>query len=812
MYPPRRHGARRDRRPARAGRGGDRVHSGLLDGASDRGGASPGVRGGEGRDLRDLHPARGDPGHRPDRAPALHRSPEPAGPRRLRRAPRLRPPGGHDPPGAGPRLPVPRDDQGTALRSRDRRPGALRRRSRHPPGRALPPDRPHPQPRRPHLGTGASGRAVPVPRPVARNVARRPRPLRRRLPGRVPRGLGDGAHLPRPPGTVHAATVRLVQDRGGARHLPAGPPGAGVSWKRWLLGTPFETQRAQQERLGKPIALAVFASDALSSVAYATEEILLVLSLAGVAALSRSLPISGLIILLLALLIASYRQTVYAYPEGGGSYIVARENLGTMPGLVAAAALLIDYILTVAVSTAAGVAAVTSAVPFLREHRVAIGLLFIAVLMVGNLRGVRESGAIFAVPTYLFIAAMGLLILGGIARALLRYPPLEAPVAALPPATHALTLFLLMRAFSAGCTALTGIEAISNGIQAFRPPESKNAATTLVILGLILGVFFLGTSYLAHAYVVVPGAGQTVISQLGHAVFGSGPLYYFLQLSAILARDRFLPCQLSSLGDRLVFSNGIVVLAGTAGLLIVRFGGDTHALIPLYAVGVFLAFTLSQSGMVMRHLRRKEGRYRLHAAVNAAGAMATGAALLVIAVTRFLHGAWIVIALIPLFVVGFLRTHRHYFYVRTQLSLVEIEEERPIRHTAIVPISAVNRATVHALRYAKSIAHEVEAVHIAIDPKRVDLIREQWKTWGGGVPLRILESRYRTLIEPLVDYIDALMHGKRRNEMVTVVLPEFVTAHWWEGLFHNQSAFMIKGALLFKPGVVVTSIPFHFSR
>ncbi len=605
-----------------------------------------------------------------------------------------------------------------------------------------------------------------------------------------------------------------------------------MSWKRWLLGTPFETQRAQQERLGKPIALAVFASDALSSVAYATEEILLVLSLAGVAALSRSLPISGLIILLLALLIASYRQTVYAYPEGGGSYIVARENLGTMPGLVAAAALLIDYILTVAVSTAAGVAAVTSAVPFLREHRVAIGLLFIAVLMVGNLRGVRESGAIFAVPTYLFIAAMGLLILGGIARALLRYPPLEAPVAALPPATHALTLFLLMRAFSAGCTALTGIEAISNGIQAFRPPESKNAATTLVILGLILGVFFLGTSYLAHAYVVVPGAGQTVISQLGHAVFGSGPLYYFLQaataavlmvaantafadfprLSAILARDRFLPRQLSSLGDRLVFSNGIVVLAGTAGLLIVRFGGDTHALIPLYAVGVFLAFTLSQSGMVMRHLRRKEGRYRLHAAVNAAGAMATGAALLVIAVTRFLHGAWIVIALIPLFVVGFLRTHRHYFYVRTQLSLVEIEEERPIRHTAIVPISAVNRATVHALRYAKSIAHEVEAVHIAIDPKRVDLIREQWKTWGGGVPLRILESRYRSLIEPLVDYIDDLMHGKRRNEMVTVVLPEFVTAHWWEGLFHNQSAFMIKGALLFKPGVVVTSVPFHFSR
>ncbi len=605
-----------------------------------------------------------------------------------------------------------------------------------------------------------------------------------------------------------------------------------MSWKRWLLGTPLETQRQKQERLGKPLALAVFASDALSSVAYATEEILIVLSLAGAAALGHSVPISALIVLLLGLLIASYRQTVHAYPDGGGSYIVARDNLGTLPGLVAAAALLIDYILTVAVSTAAGVAALTSAVPFLREHRVALGILFVAVLMIGNLRGVRESGAIFAAPTYLFIAAMTLLILTGIGRALLRLPPLEAPAAALPPPSQALTLFLLMRAFSAGCTALTGIEAISNGVQAFRPPESRNAATTLMILGLILGFFFLGTSYLARLFVVVPGAGQTVISQLGHAIFGSGPLYYFLQvstaailmvaantafadfprLSSILARDRFVPRQLSSMGDRLVFSNGIAVLSTAAGLLIVLFGGDTHALIPLYAVGVFLAFTLSQSGMVMRHLRLKEKRYRLHAAVNAAGAAATGAALLVIAVTRFVHGAWIVILLIPIFVLAFLRTHRHYFYVRTQLSLVEIEDERPTRHTAIVPISAVNRATIYALRYAKSIAHEVEAVHIAIDPRRVDQIREQWKVWGGGVTLRILESPYRSLIEPLVEYIDDLMHGKRRNEMVTVVLPEFVTAHWWEGLFHNQSAFLIKGALLFKPGVVVTSVPFHFSR
>jgi hypothetical protein len=393
-------------------------------------------------------------------------------------------------------------------------------------------------------------------------------------------------------------------------------------------------------------------------------------------------------------------------------------------------------------------------------------------------------------------------------------------------------VWLLLRAFAAGCTALTGIEAISDGVQAFRPPVSRNAATTLLIMAVILSSFFFGTTWLADHYRIVPGEGQTVVSQLGRAVFGAGPLYYFLQmataailmvaantafadfprLSSILARGRFLPRQLANLGDRLVFSNGIVLLAGSAGLLIVLFGGDTHGLIPLYAVGVFLAFTLSQAGMVMRQLRSREKHRVVRAAISATGTLATGVALLVIGVTKFTQGAWIVIGLIPLFVMGFLRTHRHYFYVRQQLSLREMEPERPIRHTAIVPISAVNRATIYALRYAKSIAHEVEAVHVAIDPKQMQQVLEQWKVWGGGVTLHVLESPYRSLIEPLVDYIDELMHGRRRNEMVTVVLPEFVTAHWWEGLFHNQSALLIKGALLFRPGVVVTSVPFHFSR
>jgi amino acid transporter len=605
-----------------------------------------------------------------------------------------------------------------------------------------------------------------------------------------------------------------------------------MSWKRWLLGSPLETQRAGEQRLGIPLALAVFSSDALSSVAYATEEILLVLALAGAAALEYSLPIAALIVSLLIVLVVSYQQTVRAYPAGGGSYIVARENLGTLPGLVAAGALLIDYILTVAVSAAAGVAAVTSAVPFLLQHKVVLGLLFVAVIAVGNLRGVRESGRIFAIPTYTFIGSLGVLILTGLWRLGSGLPPIEAPSALLPDTTATLTLFLLMRAFSSGCTALTGIEAISNGVQAFKPPESRHAAITLLIMGTILGSYFLGITWLAHAYHVVPGAGQTVISQLGRAVFGTGPMYYLLQaataaillvaantafadfprLSSILASDRFLPRQLATLGDRLVFSNGIIILSAAAMLLMILFGGETHALIPLYAVGVFLAFTLSQSGMVMRHLRKRDGRWRLHAAVNAAGATATGIAVLVIAATKFTHGAWIVVVLIPILVTMFLRTHRHYFYVRTQLSLVEIEPERPIRHTAIVPISAVNRATVYALRYAKSIAHEVEAVHVGLDPVRIEQIQAQWRIWGGGVPLRILESDYRSLIRPLVDYIDDLMHGRRRNEMVTVVLPEFVTAHWWEGLFHNQSAFLIKGALLFRPGVVVTSVPFHFKR
>ncbi|HEV8202571.1 MAG TPA: APC family permease, partial [Candidatus Polarisedimenticolia bacterium] len=587
-----------------------------------------------------------------------------------------------------------------------------------------------------------------------------------------------------------------------------------------------------EERLGVPLALAVFASDALSSVAYATEEILLVLSTAGMAALHFSLPIAITITGLLGLLIASYRQTVHAYPDGGGSYLVARENLGTMPGLISAAALLIDYILTVSVSSAAGVAAVTSAIPALQGHKVAMGILFVAIIAVANLRGVRESGRVFAIPTYLFIFSVVLLIGVGLWRAWRGEPAIEAPVGTLPETTHMVTLFLLMRAFSSGCAALTGIEAISNGVKAFKPPETRHAAQTQVIMGCILGVFFLGITWLAHVFGIVPGAGQTVISQLGHAVFGSGAAYFLLQaatasillvaantafagfprLTSILANDRFLPRQLATLGDRLVYSNGILILSAAAMLLLIVFQGETHALIPLYAVGVFLAFTLSQAGMVRRHLRVRDGAFRMHAALSAAGATATGLALAVIAITKFTHGAWIVVVLIPALVVSFLRTHRHYFYVRTQLSLIEMEPERPIRHTAIVPISAVNRATIFALRYAKSIAHEVEAVHVALDEKRAEMIQQQWKTWGGGVPLRLLESNYRSLIAPLVDHIDDLMQGRRRNEMVTVVLPEFVTAHWWEGLFHNQSAFLIKGALLFRPGVVVTSVPYHFKR
>src|SRR5216117_1243632 len=457
--------------------------------------------------------------------------------------------------------------------------------------------------------------------------------------------------------------------------------------KRWLLGHPLATKQAVHERLSNPVALAVFSSDPLSSVAYATEEILLVLVLAGTAALHYSLGISLVIVGLVAILTVSYRQTIYAYPSGGGAYVVAKCTLGEHPGLVAAAALLIDYVLTVAVSVAAGIAAITSAVPELHEHRVGLGLLAIAGLTWGNLRGVRESGKIFAVPTYLFVGSLGLVIVTGLGRML--FGAGEAPPPPPVPAVEGLTLFLLLRAFSSGCTALTGIEAISNGVPAFRPPVSKNAATTMIWMAAILGSLFLGLTILAYVYGLVPREEETLISQIARISLGGGVLYYFMQvatmlililaantsfngfprLASLLAQDSFLPHQMRVQGDRLAFSNGILILGACAALLLIIFRGDTHAFIPLYAIGVFLSFTLSQASMVRRWLRLKEEGWWWRWWLNALGALVTGLVMITIAATKFTHGAWIVVLLIPALVAVFVMVHRHYEEVAVQLSL-----------------------------------------------------------------------------------------------------------------------------------------------
>lgn len=679
--------------------------------------------------------------------------------------------------------------------------------------------------------------------------------------------------------------------------------------KRVLVGRAKRTEQAIHERLSKKTGLAVFASDALSSTAYATEEILLVLAVAAAYgqnyAFHYVVPITLVIAVVLAIVATSYRQTIHAYPSGGGAYIVAKENLGTYPGLVAAAALLVDYVLTVSVSLSAGVAAITSAAQgtrfaWLEDHRVLLCLILITFIAVMNLRGVRESGALFAGPTYAFVISFLFMVGYGIVHYFLD-PGSVAPVAVenlkLAEGYHLqpLTLFLLLGAFSNGCVALTGIEAISNGIPAFRQPEARNAATTLTWMAVLLTTMFIGTSLMAYFYHVHPHINETVISQFARTIF-TGPMawfYYVIQgttalilvlaantsfadfprLSSLLARDRFLPRQFANRGDRLVFSNGVVILALFSGLLVVAFAGDTSRLIPLYAVGVFLSFTLSQAGMVRHWL--KEGRAQRNArdlergrneslaetkqsnttqmseegeklddthvsvtpetiagrnpidqaqkrkeasgwkrsiVINGLGGIATFIVLAVLVITKFLHGAWIVVVLIPLLVMMFRAVHRHYAEVAKQLTTEGLEQLRPLRHEVIVPISGIHRGVIRALEYAKTIAPDhVTAVYIDLDEEATQKLREKWKQWGGGVDLVVLASPYRSLVGPLIRYVDRTMR-QHNDQMVTVVLPEFIPARWWQHLLHNQSSLLLKGALLFKSGVIVTSVPYHLKH
>jgi amino acid transporter len=596
--------------------------------------------------------------------------------------------------------------------------------------------------------------------------------------------------------------------------------------KRLLLGAPLSNQMATHERIPKWKALAVLSSDALSSVAYATEEILIPLAAFSVLAVNWSIPIALAIALLLIIVTVSYRQTIDSYPNGGGAYIVAKENLGVYAGLIAGASLLIDYVLTVAVSVASGVENIASAFPALLAHKEFMGATIIIIIMLFNLRGVRESASIFAIPTYLFILSFITLIGAGVWNVMtgqaLPVVPLANEVYPVMP------VFLLLRAFSSGCAALTGIEAISNGIPVFQQPSQKNAKVTLTWMALILGSLFLGITFLSHRFNIIPQKGETAVSLLSHAIFGNGLLYYAIQastalililaantsyadfprLSSLLAKDRFLPRQLASVGDRLVFSNGILGLSLAAILLIVMFKGDTHHLIPLYAVGVFLSFTLSQVGMVRHHLREKEEGWAKGVCFSMAGACTTFVVLMVIAVTKFMMGAWMVILFIPILVLMFTRIHNHYIKVGKELSLVGQNPPfnlEPIKHTVIIPISGVHRGILDALRYALSISDDVRACYVEIDSEKTRHMQLEWHKWAHQIPFVVLKSPYRSVIQPLMEYIDDV-EQTTHGDVITVLIPEFIAKKWWHQVLHNQTALLIRTALLFKKGKVVTSM------
>ena len=623
-----------------------------------------------------------------------------------------------------------------------------------------------------------------------------------------------------------------------------------IAVKRLLVGRALKTEQAAHERLTKKTALAVFSSDALSSTAYATEEILLVLAVAAAATNGASfgyvVPVSVGIAVLLAIVAISYRQTIHAYPSGGGAYIVAKENLGTTPGLIAGASLLVDYVLTVSVSIAAGVAAITSAVQgtryaWLSDHKVILCLVFIAFIAIANLRGVRESGALFATPTYVFVVSFLFMIVFGLFHYFIyggaaAMPTQEELKTAEGYHLQPLTLFLLLGAFSNGCAALTGIEAISNGVQAFKKPEAGNAAATLIWMAILLTAMFLGTSVMAYLYHVQPKQSETVISQFARIMF-TGPFgwfYYVVQaataailvlaantafadfprLSSLLARDRFLPRQFANRGDRLVFSNGIVILAIFAGVLVIAFGGDTSRLIPLYAVGVFLSFTLSQSGMVVHWLRERTAcaNWKKSLTVNTVGALATFVVLCVFIATKFIHGAWIVVVVIPLLVLLFRAINKHYVMVAKQLSTEGLEQIQPIKHTVVVPISGIHRGVVNALQYARSIASDrVQAVYVDFEEEATASLKDKWERWGAGVQLVVLPSPYRELTRPLLRHIHRLKK-ENSDDIITIVVPEFIPARWWQHFLHNQSSLMLKGSLLFKKGVIVTSVPYHLEH
>ena len=627
-------------------------------------------------------------------------------------------------------------------------------------------------------------------------------------------------------------------------HAPARP------WRTWLIGRPLQTADASHQTVGKAIGLAIFASDALSSTAYATQEMLVVLVAAGTAAFGAVFPISIAIVGLLAIVTLSYEQTIHSYPSGGGSYIVARDNLGELPARAAGAALMTDYILTVAVSMSAGVAQVVSAYQALFPYRVPITVALVLFVMIINLRGVKESGRAFAVPSYFFVAAMYLTVGFGLFRYLTGSlgAVTDPPELQTIPTTQALTAFLILHAFANGTSALTGVEAISNGITAFKEPRSRNAGITLLWMSSILGSLFLGISFLSKHIGAVPSERETVVSQLARTAFdGRGALYLcaiaatsvilimacntsfagFPRLSAMMAADGFLPRQLTYRGSRLVYSRGIIALALIAVALIVIFDASVTGLIPLYAIGVFISFTLSQAGMARRwwkigrlqpglevkepgSILRYHANWKLKMIVNGFGAFCTTVVVIVFSATKFFEGAWIVLVLIPLLVMLLRGIHRHYRRLAQNLSLEDFSEPPPEpRHRVILPVSSVHQGTLAALRYAQMLSDDITAVHVSIDSDEGERVRQEWETWGKGVRLVILESPYRLFLEPLLQYIDEISSRRQPNETITIVVPQFVPKRWLYNLLHTQTAMMLRLVLLFKRGIVITDVPYQ---
>jgi amino acid transporter len=602
-----------------------------------------------------------------------------------------------------------------------------------------------------------------------------------------------------------------------------------------VLGSPFATSRLLHERLSKVKALAILGSDPLSSSAYATEAALLILVLAGAAGLNYILPIGVVIALLLVLVSVSYSQTIRAYPNGGGSYTVSHENLGRYPGLIAAGALMVDYTLLAAVSSAAGVAAITSAIPELLDYKVPLSILVIAIFTLGNLRGIRESGTIFAAPTYFFVGSMSLMIVIGVAKVIAGDTG-SPETTSVEGATEAVTLWLILRAFSAGASALTGVETVANGTPMFKPPESSNARATMAAMAGIAVVLFVGTTFLADRFELVPQENETLVSDLGRSVFGENALYYLFQagtamilflaansafnafplLAAILARDRYLPRQFTFRGDRLAYSNGILVLAGIATLLLIAFNASVNDLIPLYALGVFIAVTLSQTGMVKHWWTGQERGWQLSFAMNAVGGVATGIVAVIIAATKFEAGAWISLVMVCVLVVLFSMIRRHYDWFQRKIAVDEsalpagvpaaISVEAPRDHV-IVPVDGVNKIAVGAIGMAREISSMVTAVHLTDDKERAEEFQEHWERAVPDVPLLVIESPYRQFVAPMLSYLERL--DELQEQRITVILPTFVPRHWWERILHNRDVLRLRPFLQGRPGLRIVEFPYR---